>query len=688
MMKRILFAFALLIPAQQGLFAQAEARWLGAGSLHNFYMSSGMEREHALVSSQQYGLRWPAIHTFQDMQAAKAFWIGTTDFTDGGGNNFPFKVLHVGPRVSGLNEFFPLEHKLISRFEPVEVVVDDEPSFDIPKEVDEVDPTLVSDRMIRNRLNTAIGLSMERKIYQWSNEYHDNYHIQEYTFTNTGIIDGTTNVAFPTKTLTGVMFFWQYRYSVVRQTRYIIGNGTGWGMNAMTDRFGDGRGPDYGASAGLRGHFTWHGRFPLFTLYDNIGGPIFSASGSNGFALPSDTTGRLGAYHFVGNATLFAQQSTTSNVDDVAQPFTMTETESDDGLNSSNDQFNRDKMTEEYNRFMLAGRTARHAYRVEPSGVPGFKTPTGDPSLGTSGGWSAASGFGPYTIAPGESIRIVLVEGASGISRTLAETTGAAFKRNQITPLQKNEVVFQGRDSLIQTFERAKANFLSGYAVPREPAPPTRFAVMSGGDRIFTEWEYDSAEEANITGFEIYRARGNSDSTYTKVADLPPTARNFEDSDSNPIGGPVRGLDYYYYIVARGKAADNTGAAMTPLGALRSNRYYTQSYDPARLLRQAGTSIDQAVVVPNPYIFGSQGGLTFGGRTQIAFFEIPGRCRIDIFTEIGERVKTIMHTNGSGDEYWDLNTDARQRVTSGIYIARIEDLDTGAVANIKFVVLL
>lgn len=309
MMKRILIILALLIPAKEGLFAQAEARWLGVGSLHNFYMSSGIEREHALVPSQQFGLRWPAIYAFQDMQAAKGLWIGTTDFTDAGGNVFPHKVMHIGPRATGLNEFFPVQHKLISRYEPVTVTVDDEVSFDIPKEVDEVNPNLISDRMIYNKVNTAIGITMERRIYQWSNEYHDNYHIQDYTFTNTGITDATSTVSLPGKTLTGVMFFWQYRYSVVRQTRYIIGNATGWGINAMTDRFGDGLGPNYGASAGLRGHFTWHGRFPLFTLYDNIGGPIFTAVTLGGFVPPSDTTGRLGAYHFVGNAVLFAQQS-------------------------------------------------------------------------------------------------------------------------------------------------------------------------------------------------------------------------------------------------------------------------------------------------------------------------------------------------------------------------------------------
>lgn len=679
-MKRILIAALLLIPVGNA-FSQGAARWLGVGSLHNFYMNVGMEREHALAAIQQYGLRWPAIYAYQDMQAAKGFWIGTTDFTDAGGNLFPYKVVHVGPRALGLGEFFPVEHKLVSRYDPVYVSVDFEESYDIAKEVDEVDPTLISDRMIYNKVNTAIGVTMERRIYQWGNEYHDNYHIQEYTFTNTGITDGTTNVTFPNKTLSGLMFFWQERYSVVRQTRYIIGNATGWGLNAMTDRFGDGIGPDYGAPAGLRGHFTWHGRFPLFTQYDNIGAPIFTAVNSSGFAPPADTTGRLGAYHFVGNATLFAQTSAAVNVDDPAQPMTMTEVDSDNNLNTGNDQFSVSKMALEYTQFMQAGRTPRHAYRVEPSGDPGFKAPSGDPALGTTGGWSAAKGFGPYTLAPGESIRIVIVEGASGISRELANTTGAAFKRGQITALQKNEVVFQGRDSLIQTFARAKANFDSGFMVPHPPAPPSTFNVASAGDRIILDWEYPDEHLSKVDAFEVWRARGNVDSVYVKVADLAADVRAFDDNT------PARGPDYYYYLVARGKAADNSGAAMTPAGALRSSRYYTQTYAPARLLRPAG-AIGQAVVVPNPFIRSAANDINLSGRLQLAFYEIPGRCRIEIFTEVGERVKTILHTNGSGDEYWDMNTDSRQRIASGIYIARVTDLDTGEAQNLKFVVVL
>lgn len=697
----LLFAVVLLGMSAQDMTAQ-QAKWLGIGALTNFYMPNGTEREHALVARQQYGLRWPSLYEHQDMQAAKAFWIGTTNFTDGSNTSFPFKVIHVGPRVSGLGSFFPVEHKLIGRFPKVDVFVDDDETFNVADEVDEVDPELPADRMIYTRINTSIGITMERKIMAFSNEYHDNYHVREYTFTNTGKGDASDAVTLPNKTLTDVMFFWQERYSVLFQTRYVIGNATGWGINNMVDRFGDGLGPDYGAVKGLRGHFSWHGKMPPFTQYDNIGAPIWTASTSSGLVQPADTIGRLGAHQFVGNALVHADMAPDNPVDDPAQPFTMTEVGSDDGLNSSNDPFNNAKMEREYNDFILRGRTVRHAYLVEPSGEAGYRNPTGDPSRGTSGGFSAAKGVGPYTLEPGESVRIVIIEGASGLSRNAAIRIGEAYKRsggnNSLSipysdgasvnaSMTKNDWVFTSRDSLIQTLNRAKANFDSGFNIPKAPLPPSTFIVNSGGDGVYMEWEYPSEGASKLAGFEIYRAQFARDSVYTKIADLPASAREFADTDANPIGGPIRGIDHYYYIQAVGNASDNDGTGMTPMGALKSNRYLTQTYDPARLKRPPGDAMEQITIVPNPFVRSASTDVSYSGF-EIQFFEVPGRAKIDIYTELGELVQTINHSDGSGDTSWNLNTKWRQRVVSGVYIAIIENLDTGERATRKFVVIM
>ncbi len=138
------FALAPSSSAQQ-------TRWLNAGSLQNWYSEIGNEREHGLVTSQQYGLRWPAILEYQDAQAGKAFWIGLQGFDDGENEPFDYKVIHIGPRVQGADHFFPREFALHSRYKVPEVMVEGRRSVydNTGSQPDVVDPELPSDRMIR-----------------------------------------------------------------------------------------------------------------------------------------------------------------------------------------------------------------------------------------------------------------------------------------------------------------------------------------------------------------------------------------------------------------------------------------------------------------------------------------------------------------------------------------------------------
>ncbi len=658
--------------------AQEQYRWMTAGSLHSWYGSLGFEHEEALGTGQQNGLQWPAIYRYQDSQAAKGLWLGARNFTDERGNTFPFKVVHKGPRATGLNAFFPVEFKLISRFEWPMVTVDGIDTYEKPIEVDEVDPNMEADLMIYNKVNTQLWLTMERKIMQFSNPYHDNYHITEYVFTNTGNTNGDDQIELPNNTLQDVWIFFQWRYSVVKETRYVIGNATGWGINTMNDVRGDGVKPDPPGEQ-FRANIAWHGKVPSFTSYDNIGAPIFNVAQ---WVFPQDTVGRLGAIHFVGNVTLHADASPSDRTDDLLQPKTTRYISSDMNLNSQNDPFNPARMTQEYELMSSGHATPRHADVVEPSG--NFTSPTGDPSLGSSGGFSSANGYGPYTLAPGESIRIVIAEGVSGISRELATEVGRQYKRGVITAQEKNEVVFQGKDSLFQTFQRATDNFKSDYKITKAPQPPSFFEVASGGESIRLTWDYNAPD--NIEGFEIYRTFGDHYQEHELIHTAGPNVREFEDVT------PIRGIDYYYYIQAVSSTAASDGS--TPPVKLRSSRYYTQTYDPANLKRPPGT-LDKIVIVPNPYSIeanaidtpgNEQNQVRFRGD-QIHFLDVPGRARIRIFTEIGEHVRTIEHTDGTGTARWNLLTESRQLVVSGIYIAYITDMETGESVTKKIVII-
>jgi hypothetical protein len=829
---RLLLTAALfMLIAGDSIYAQWENKWLSAGSLHNWYSAVGSEREHGFQPDQQYGLRWPAIYDRQDAQAAKAFWIGARNFTDQEGRSFPVKVVHVGPRVTGAGVFYPIEFDLVSKVDPPQVFVDGDfqfgPAF---TEVDAVDPTIAADRMIVNTVNTQLGLTMTRRIMQFSQQYHDNYHIAEYIFTNTGNVNDNPTIELPNTTLNDVYIFFQNRYSVLNETRHLFGNATGWGINTMIDHRGDGRAAQYNdpPDEDFRATFAWHGYYPDKTVeWNNIGGPIFRSDRPTSSRIDiADTVGRLGAANFVGVATIHADRSVTDPTDDPGQPSTMRHFGSDEPETSANDPFNPVRMDREYN-IMTAGRLPRHAFEVHPGGD--FENQTAAPALGSPGGFSNTFGYGPYTIPPGESIRIVIVEAASGLSRENAIRIGRPYKASggddnlliniDGVSLTKNQWAMTSRDSLFQTFRRAIANYESGFNIPRPPLPPNSFNVDSGGDRITLSWDVYAEAGPTVTGFEIYRATGRSDSTYYLIHTAGPGERSFDDTT------PIRGQSYYYYIVSVGDPAQNDGTGLTPSGTLRSSRYYTQTYDPAFLRRPAGRPIergdntidvtavlddgentiefefadnmdgradgfaitdfyltlrkwrieengdttvlsvdtqeippedlplrfynrsvgsretvimefdleDETVfydayyhiatvdvfdlrmirmyinnievplpesivspyksrmdairIVPNPYYIDAARNVRFDERDRIAFFNIPGQATIRIYTELGELIRTIEHTDGSGDEFWDLTTSSRQVVVSGIYIAVIDDNETGDRAIRKFVII-
>jgi hypothetical protein len=698
----------LIVAGGTTVLAQQEVKWMAAGSLQNWFSSMGCEIEVGRSSSadQQDGLQWPGWYPYQDCQAAKGLWIGATNYTDAANTFWTYKVVHVGPRVRGTGEFIPIKFEMVSKYAPPEISVDGSPTEGKPVDNNRVDPAMVPDRMIINVVNTSIGITMTRKIMQFSQQYHDNYMIYDFVFTNTGNTDADPAIELPSQTLTGVYFYWQYRLSPVADVRYVIGNGTSWGMNAMNDARGDGFIlPTTGATdtddavdipgvytaPHMRAQFVWHGKFPPFTQYDNLGGPIWTPYYNKAY----DTTGRIGAPHFVGHVTIHADKSPTDSTDDFSQPSTTSWEGSDENNTSGNSEFNNSKMQDEYTNWIQRGHYGRHAWKVEPTG--NFSLPTGNPSFndvhsvnGSAGGFSNADGYGPYTLAPGQSVHIVIAEAAAGLSRQRCIAIGRDFKAGRLGPTApglakaKNDSVLTGKDSLFQTFRRAIANYKTGYRIPAAPIPPSSFSVTSG-DPIVLSWEVTNPGDPNLKGFKIYRATGRYDADFEPIHVGGVAERTFNDATA------LRGVAYFYYVVSIGDPALNTGTGLTPRDTLYSNRVYTQTFTAAYLKakRPPGQAMDSVRIVPNPFVLSSNANdLRFPDEPdKIAFYNIPGRCRISIYTELGEMIYEFDHLDGSGDAYWKSVTSSRQVVVSGIYIVVFQNLDTGERAIRKLAII-
>ncbi|MCF6270698.1 MAG: T9SS type A sorting domain-containing protein [Melioribacteraceae bacterium] len=674
-------------------------KWLNVGSFHNWYSSIGQEREedNASGKEQLWGWQWPAYYPKQDMQAAKGLWIGTRNYTDPQASNttFDYKVVHCGPRpqTGGSSEFFAIEFKQYAKFQPTEVRVDGEltnyPGQQIT--IDELDPNMPYDQMIYNVVNTQLGMTMKRKIFQFSNPYYDNFHVTEYTFINTGNIDDDDEIERTDGDLEDVYFYFQRRHGFIKETRILFGDPTSWGANTLNNEVGP---YPAGLNAELRYSYAWHGYYDKFGDYNSVGGPIWRPDEGYGARInAADTVGRLGAAQFSGMLTLFAQNGTDQTIDDPNQPSTTGYESSDGALQYAADTFNGQQMQDRYAMMVKGHPEESHADWITGGDYVGSLVVGGDKSV-NGAGYSYVNGYGPYQVAYGDSVKITIVEGSSGLSRDEAIKIGKLFKAATISTAEKNIAVLGGQDSLHVTFERAMDAYKNDWDIPFAPYPPRSFEVNSRGGRIDLSWELHP-DGPEVKGFEIYRntleavdgyASNEYYSKFEKIADLSSDVLEYQDTTQR------QDIAYYYYIVSVGEDQPANPALNIPAHTLKSNRSYTQSYTSAfKRSRGEDNITDKVRVYPNPYIISASDNWMFGSssveRNKISFDNLSGVATILIFTELGELIKTIEHNDGSGSDDWDLRTSSNQLVVSGIYIAVITDGKTGDREIVKFSII-
>lgn len=754
------FGVLLLVTAEEAE-AQFRGFWLDIGEYHNVYSEGGARQEEA--PGIPPGMAYPAILREAHHGWARGFWIGVKNWENERGQNFDTYVARIGPREPGIEFTSPVQTEIISRTEDTEVYVDDALAFDKLAVVDQVDPTIAADRMIINRFNLDVGVSVTRTIYAYVNQFHDNYHIIEYEYCNTGNIDADDEIELPDQTLEDVYFYHLHRWRSSGQASWTGSAGQAWGKFNMIDIVGDGH-AEYPVD--FTAFYAWFGYDPSVTQFNNLGAPLWTADPS--WHATSDTVGRLSGASFVGRTFLHVDQSaddetyvrctpaTAAN----CQPHTLSWLDQDHplaGVNESHENY--------YNQAILGtvhtGGPSRnfphYADRVQNDGQ--FWRPTADASAGhgtaAQGGYAPTEAIGPYDLAFGDCIYQAMAEGVAALSYDAGVQIGRAYKRsggnddllieydankdgvieakafdynliglpqyqgNGCTAcdsrgsesLTKNQWVMSVRDSMFQTFFRAHdlyeaSNRFTQYPIPEAPYAPIEFRVFGRPDAIELEWTPHPAGGPPIDHWEIYRTIGFTDNLlnasggqfdfdedgnlvtgYQCIAgcpgtpDLSPGTTSFRDTQAQ------RGQDYFYYIIAVGQPQPDDPLAIngTPGGVpLKSSRYLTQTYLPATLKRppygQSSTAtgtVQDSRIVPNPVNLGAQTSVRFQQEDRVLFYNIPPQCTIKIFTEIGELVHTIEHTNGSGDEAWNLTTDSRQLLVSGIYIAVIEDNSPG-----------
>jgi len=654
-----------------------EKRYIRVGELQSMFSAYGSER--AWNNIYYEGLMWPASYTKQDNAVIKRSWIACSDFTDASGIKWEKYGINFTLDYEKVS-LFPMQLQQTARFSPPLVYVNgSDITAPFSGEVDQVDADLIADREVINVVNTTMGLTMTRRILAFSQQYHNNYFIIEYTFTNTGNTDYDDAIELNAE-LKGVRISWGTRYSVCREGSEKIGDGQSWGKHSWVTK----RGENYASHSGelvqgdepipdwLRCGFSWAGQSSVNT-FDNIGGPYVAGDG------------RLTAPQHAGSAILHVDKSSSDHSDDPNQPAVLGwhagDTYPSLGTMSAS---STTAMLQLYD--MLSGNPYTGLGGVDRMDeVYMSKNPDPYTVHNDGGGTNVWIAYGPFDIPHGQSITIVEAEAVAGINRLLCEQIGRRWKqaytnssdRGPFTlpdgttttdkDVYKDKWTATGKDSIMLTFSRAKRNYDSGYKVPQPPLPPSIFNVESGGGRISLKWSPSpSEEEPGFAGYKIFRAIGKPDTVYAELCSVDRGVTSYDDVTA------VRKVAYYYYIVSVNDGSNNTSGRLNPAGPLTSSRFYTQTTEPAELLKEPATTLENIRVVPNPYNIRSRDIQYPGEDDKITFLNLPPFCTIRIFTERGDLIETIDHNNGSGDEAWNSITSSRQVVVSGIYIAHFE----------------
>jgi hypothetical protein len=231
---------------------------------------------------------------------------------------------------------------------------------------------------------------------------------------------------------------------------------------------------------------------------------------------------------------------------------------------------------------------------------------------------------------------------------------------------------------MMNTASRIKWNVEHNFNIPVPPPPLTWLKVQEQVGGIKLSWSNNAESDPTLEGYRIYRAEGTSDTTiYRLVGELSKKQGNLRteyiDQDLD------RGPDYYYYVttfsLSDGPNAYKKGEK------LESGVNYVEAFAPSRFVPKQGLTSghwqDSVRVVPNPFNLSAKDVQFAKTPDKIMFVNLPPVCTIRIYSENGNLVKTIEHTDGKSDEQWEqggqyMLTEGGQRVVSGIYIAHFQ----------------
>lgn len=569
---------------------------------------------------------------------------------------------------------------------------------------------LLPEEMTITTFPTNLGLTVTRRTYQWSFPEYRDFIIYDYVIKNTGeIVSVQTGQVVPNtqdfqQTLQDLMIAFHSAISV--DTKSTI-NFTGEQLTPVQ-----------------AGAFGWQ---PPYTDYYYMSDDqtLFASYDYNGGIRPPDFWPWQ-----VKQDSIWKQKFGPELMSPAAFGWTLLEapTLSGTGFRSQpspdflridthkGGQFNGQDLDLEF--FKAGERSAQEYYTF-------LTSPSLQEQLGNTGNRFNIYTFsyGPYDLAPGDSLRFIVAEIAGVMAFTDVNAGNETlFPDATLADLEENaefarKAVEWGLGATVNGIP------IAADAPEPPPAPDVDAVNASQGTEmaaIAVTWgtiaETTTIQDGSgsifyngfddLDGYRVYRSTDfqyvseNEDpvlrgAEWELLADVPKA--EFSSYFNDELGrysyvdeSVDFGRRYSYYVSAYNSdpgtwvSANGTSVSDLPELASADVEWYAPD-DESRVNRTPPTSASagpvsslDVYVVPNPYVFNdTQRSFGINDPFRMEFRNLPERATIRIYTISGDLVRTIRHGpdergNLSGTAVWDQKTDSGLLAAPGLYIYRVE----------------
>jgi hypothetical protein len=564
----------------------------------------------------------------------------------------------------------------------------------------------VAEEVIVSKWTTGNGITATRKSFAWGQPDFDDFIINEVVFENTGDTNGNgvANAGFPVQ-LTGTYFGFTASYKM-SEAEIVLGHHNryygDWDDNRRDDWWRYTESPNY-LTAGVSFGQAWSAGKPSMVgkdfIYqfdgDGLGIPIDDTGGPYRAAFTNLSCGtaeviqgqledEMLSYHVMGYGPLDIDPTDGFTGD--------TETYKDSRLGAASQPWGALRHESAFEGWASrAWSDAQYEDQLFKPSDPAEVYQAGanvqgvsNEDLHVTSSFESYMWFGPYDLAPGDKVKIVMTQ----VAATAVEDNIYAFARSASPDLAAAQILLKnnGVTNLEKHLAAAQWIYDHGYDVPDQP--PDVFGLVetntAGGVDVSWSGTVESAVHsdygvADVAGYHVYRSNGawkghlgpwnlvavipkgtepNSPdfavtynagaNTYT-MQDLTAQAgfaywysvRTYAEGHGDWTGDVVANAEQGTFANLPAYAANNLGNGLESSSGSPESKTLREF----RPLLPGNTAADNLSipvrVVPNPFKLDQVHA--YGRTRNIRFTNIPRRAKISIFSISGDLITEIIH---------------------------------------------